>query len=73
MYAEMTLEQKFTFLLAKKLKGKDVQPEMDTLSEEELSLFKDAAVRRIGLQAVTGMSQTARCVWRKILDFVVDN
>jgi len=36
----MTLEQKFTFLLAKKLKGGDVKPEMDTLSEEELLQFK---------------------------------
>ena len=36
----MTLEQKFTFLLAKKLKGKDVTPEMNTLSEVELQQFK---------------------------------
>ncbi len=36
----MTLEQKFTYLLAKKLKGEDVKPEMDTLSEQELVEFK---------------------------------
>ena len=37
----MTLEQKFTYLLAKKLRGKDVKPEMDTLSEEEMLQFKE--------------------------------
>lgn len=36
----MTLEQKFTFLLAKKLKGGDVKPEMDTLTKEELIEFR---------------------------------
>lgn len=40
MSVEMSLEKKFTFLLAKKLKGGDVKPEMDTLSKEELILFK---------------------------------
>ena len=38
--SEMTLEQKFTFLLAKKLKGGDVKPEMDTLTKEELIEFR---------------------------------
>ncbi len=46
MCAELTLEQKFTFLLAKKLKGKDVKPEMDTLSEEELLLFKEWVAKK---------------------------
>ena len=41
MNIKMTLEQKFTFLLAKKLKGGDVKPEMDTLSKEELLQFKE--------------------------------
>lgn len=41
MPANMTLEQKFTFLLAKKLRGKDVKLEMDTLSKEELIRFKE--------------------------------
>ena len=36
----MTLEQKFTFLLAKKLQGGDVKLEMDTLTKEELIEFK---------------------------------
>ena len=40
MTTKMTLEQKFTFLLAKKLKGGDVKIEMDTLSKEELLQFK---------------------------------
>ncbi len=40
MSTKITLEQKFTYLLAKKLKGKDVKPEMDTLSEQELIEFK---------------------------------
>jgi hypothetical protein len=41
MATKMTLEQKFTFLLAKKLRGKDVKPEMDTLSEADLIRFKE--------------------------------
>lgn len=36
----MTLEQKFKFLLAKRLKGGDTTPEMKTLSKEELIQFK---------------------------------
>jgi hypothetical protein len=40
MSSEMTLEQKFEFLLAKKLKGGDVKLEMDTLTKEELLRFK---------------------------------
>lgn len=46
MSTEMTLEQKFTFLLAKKLKGGDVKPEMDTLSKEELMLFKEWVAKK---------------------------
>jgi len=46
MSTEMTLEQKFTFLLAKKLKGGDVKPEMGTLSEEELILFKEWVAKK---------------------------
>lgn len=41
MVTKMTLEQKFAFLFAKKLKGGDVKIEMDTLSKEELILFKE--------------------------------
>jgi hypothetical protein len=40
MSSEMTSEQKFTFLLAKKLQGGDVKLEMSTLSKEELIEFK---------------------------------
>jgi len=46
MFGKMTLEQKFTFLLAKKLKGGDVKPEMDTLSKEELILFKEWVAKK---------------------------
>ena len=41
MFETMTLKQKFTFLLATKLKGGDVKSEMDTLSKEELLQFKE--------------------------------
>jgi hypothetical protein len=40
MTVKLTLEQKFTYLLAKKLKGKDVKQEMNTLTEKELLEFK---------------------------------
>lgn len=41
MFEKMTLEQKFTLLLATKLQGGNVKPEMDTLSKEELLQFKE--------------------------------
>jgi hypothetical protein len=41
MFSEMTLKQKFTFLLATKLQGGDVKSEMDTLSKDELLQFKE--------------------------------
>ena len=46
MFDKMTLEQKFTFLLAKKLKGGDVKSEMDMLSREELMLFKEWVTKK---------------------------
>ena len=46
MFDKMTLEQKFTFLLATKLQGGDVKPEMDTLSEEELLQFREWVAKK---------------------------
>lgn len=39
-FMKQSMEGKFVYLLARKLKGNDVKPEMDALSKEEMLEFK---------------------------------